>query len=312
MLTLLTFEPPEGTNVAVTIMSKQLNAAVEQACGDGAQALPLRETEKGEALSFLAHRPLHTVYMASLIRDNGVESPLNRGRLYSYRGPRGHLEGVALLGHATLIEARSESSLHAFARLAQQSSLPYLIRGEEDLVKKFWSQYGKSGQGASRVCRELLMEQVAAPQAKEVKGLRQATLDDLESVVRVNSEMVQAESGSDPLERDSEGFRSRIARRISLGRNWIWIEDGKLLFKADIIAETPQVFYLEGIYVEPAERGKGYGSTCLSQLGRLLLRRTGSLCLTLNASKEKTKNFYSKAGYALRGYYDTIYLQTAH
>jgi predicted GNAT family acetyltransferase len=298
--------------MAVTIMRQELNAAVEQACGASTRALPLRETEKGEALSFLAHRPLHTVYMASLIRDNGVESPLNRGRLYSYRGPQGHLEGVALLGHATLIEARSESSLNAFARLAQQSSLPHLIRGEEDLVKKFWSQYGKSGQGASRVCRELLMEQVAAPRAKEVTGLRQATLDDLESVVRVNSEMARAESGSDPLIRDPEGFRSRIARRISLGRNWIWIEDGKLLFKADIIAETPQVFYLEGIYVEPAERGKGYGSTCLSQLGRLLLRRTGSLCITLNASKEKTKNFYSKAGYALRSYYDTIYLQTAH
>lgn len=298
--------------MAVTQMRQDVNAGVEQACGYYAQALPLRETEKSEALSFLAHRPLHTVYMASLIRDNGVESPLNRGRLYSYRGSRGHLEGVALLGHATLIEARTESSLNAFARLAQQSSLPHLIRGEEDLVKKFWSQYEKSGQGASRVCRELLMEQVAAPQGKEVTGLRQATLDDLESVVRVNSEMVQAESGSNPLKRDPEGFRSRIGHRISLGRNWIWIEDGKLLFKADIIAETPQVFYLEGIYVEPAERGKGYGSTCLSQLGRLLLRRTGSLCLTLNASKEKTKNFYSKAGYTLRSYYDTIYLQTAH
>jgi predicted GNAT family acetyltransferase len=237
---------------------------------------------------------------------------LNRGRLYSYRGSRGYLEGIALLGHATLIEARTESSLNAFARLAQQSNLPYLIRGEEDVVKKFWNQYGKSGQGASRVCRELLMEQVAAPPVREVTGLRQATLDDLENVVRVNSEMAQAESGNDPLQRDPDGFRFRTAHRIARGRNFIWTEEGKLLFKADIIAETPQVIYLEGIYVEPGERHKGYGSTCLSQLGRMLLRRTGSICLTLNAGKEKTKNFYSKAGYALRSYYDTIYLQTAH
>jgi predicted GNAT family acetyltransferase len=90
------------------------------------------------------------------------------------------------------------------------------------------------------------------------------------------------------------------------------MEDGKVLFKADILAETPEVVYLEGIYVEPDQRGKGYGSTCLSQLGRQLLRRTGSICLTLNASKEKTKNFYSKAGYSLRSYYDTIYLQPTH
>lgn len=292
-------------------MRQEAGHARTHACDENSPAAPLRETEKSEALSFLAERPLHTVYMASLIRDNGVESPLNRGRLYSYRGPRGNFEGIALLGHATLIEARSECSLTAFARLARQSSLPHLIRGEEERIRKFWSQYERSGQTASRVCRELLLEQVDAPAAKEVTGLRQATSDDLETFVKVNSEMLRDESGSDPLKRDPEGFRNRIAQRIARGRNWIWMEDGKLLFKADIIADTPEVIYLEGIYVDPAERGKGYGSICLKQLGRILLRRTGSICLTLNTTKEKTMNFYTKAGFALRSYYDTIYLQTA-
>lgn len=298
--------------MAVTIMRQEGDAGVEHTPGQDLQALPLRETEQREVLTFLAQRPLHTVYMASLIRDNGVESPLNRGSFYSYRGSSGYLEGLALLGHATLIEARTESSLTAFARLARQSDSPYLIRGEEELVKKFWSRYEKSGLSASRISRELLMEQRDAPKGPEITGLRQATLADLETVMRVNSEMAIAESGNDPMKRDPEGFRARTARRIARGRNWIWIEDGKLLFKADIIAETPQVVYLEGIYVDPKQRGKGYGSAGLSQLGRNLLRRTNSVCLTLNAGKEKTKNFYGKAGYALRSYYDTIYLQPAH
>ena len=146
-------------------------------------ALPLRATEKREALSFLAQRPLHTVYMASLLRDNGVLSPLNRGRLYGYRGWRGQFEGIALLGHATLIEARTEPSLAAFAKLAQKSRLPHLIRGEEELIKRFWRAYGKAGEVESNVCRELLLEQVNAPEGTEVRGLRQATLDDLVSVL---------------------------------------------------------------------------------------------------------------------------------
>jgi predicted GNAT family acetyltransferase len=297
--------------VAVTIMRQEDGSGVEQTLGKVSHALPLNDSEKNEALTFLAQRSLHTVYMAGLIRDNGVESPLNRGSFYSYRGSRGDIEGIALLGHATLIEARTDSSLNAFARLAQQSTLPYLIRGEEDLVKRFWNQYEKSGQGASRVCRELLMELQNPPAGPEVKRLRQATLNDLENVVKVNAEMAIAESGNDPLQRDPEGFRYRTARRITRGRNWIWMEDGKLLFKADIIAETPDVVYLEGIYVDPSERGKGYGLRGLTQLSRKLLRRTCSVCLTLNASKEKTKHFYGKAGYALRSYYDTIYLQPA-
>jgi predicted GNAT family acetyltransferase len=288
------------------------NANIDRLPGNLLRALPLLEGEKREALSFLAQRPLHTVYMASLLRDNGVESPLNRGRLYSYRGSHGGFEGIALLGHATLVEARSESSLAAFARLAQQSSLPHLIRGEEDLIKKFWRQYRKSGLGQSNFCRELLLEQVNAPEGKEVQGLRQATMADLKTVVTINAELAEAESGTNPLKRDPDGFRRRTARRISRGRNWIWMEDGKLLFKADIIADTPQVIYLEGIYVQPDQRRKGYGSRCLAQLGRMLLSRTGSICLTLNAGRKETMHFYHKAGYALRSYYDTIYLQPAH
>jgi hypothetical protein len=157
--------------------------------------------------------------MASLLRDNGVLSPLNRGRLYGYRGWRGQFEGIALLGHATLIEARTESSLAAFAKLAQNSRLPHLIRGEEELIKRFWRAYGKAGEVESNVCRELLLEQVNAPEGTEVRGLRQATLDDLESVLKINAEMAQEESGTDPLKRDPEGFRYRTARRITRGRN---------------------------------------------------------------------------------------------
>jgi hypothetical protein len=65
------------------MMRQEGDAGVEYTRGQDSQALPLRETEKSEALTFLAQRPLHTVYMASLIRDNGVVSLLNRGRLYS-------------------------------------------------------------------------------------------------------------------------------------------------------------------------------------------------------------------------------------
>jgi predicted GNAT family acetyltransferase len=297
--------------MAVTIIRQEFQPEVAHSFYPREQALPLREAEESEALCFLAQRPLHTVYMASLIRDNGVESGFNRGQFYSYRDSHGRLEGIALIGHATLVEAHTESALNAFASLAKNSSLPHLIRGEEEVVKRFWNQYGEPGQVVKSISRELLMEQVEVPAGPEVTGLRLATLADLEDVTKVNAEMAQAESGSDPLERDPKGFRYRIARRIALGRNWIWTDGGKLLFKADIIADTPQAIYLEGIYVDPSERGRGYGSMCLSQLGRILLRRTCSICLTLNASSDKTKNFYVNAGYTPRSYYDTIYLQPA-
>src|SRR4026208_2095608 len=64
----------------------------------------LTNAETAEALSFLSRRPIHTVAMAGFIHDNGLVSALNRGTFYGCRNSGGELEGVALIGHATLLE----------------------------------------------------------------------------------------------------------------------------------------------------------------------------------------------------------------
>ena len=265
---------------------------------------------EAEVTAFLAERPVHTVFMASLLRDNGLESPMNRGSFYACRDRRQRLEGVALIGHATLIEARSEAALAAFARIAQGCSLAHLIRGEQEKVEYFWSRYSETGATPRLVCRELLLEQRVPPVLRRyVKGLRRATHSDVGQIMEVNAAMAFEESGVNPMERDPEGFRRRTARRVEQGRYWVWTKRGRLVFKADVIAETPEASYLEGVYVSPEERGKGYGLSCLSQLGRSLLARTGAVCLTVNEQLRGTLGFYSKAGYRLSSYYDTIYLQ---
>src|SRR5687768_11052913 len=85
---------------------------------DGLQALTEEDTV--EVLRFLSLRPVHTVVMASLINDNGIESHLNRGGFFGYRDGRGNLEGVALIGHTTLVEARSDEALKALAFRARK------------------------------------------------------------------------------------------------------------------------------------------------------------------------------------------------
>ena len=72
---------------------------------DGIQQLT--EAHKVEVLEFLSKRPVHTVVMTSFIQDNGIESPKHRGKFFAYRDCSGNLEGIALIGHTTLVEARS-------------------------------------------------------------------------------------------------------------------------------------------------------------------------------------------------------------
>ena len=121
--------------------------------------------------------------------------------------------------------------------------------------------------------------------------------------------MAVAECGVNPAERDPVGFRVRTARRVELGRVWVWTDAGRLVFKADVLAETPGAIYLEGVHVHPEERGRGYGRRCLSQLGRTLLRDSDAVCLVANEREDAAHNVYRKAGYHFVCHYDTIYLQ---
>jgi predicted GNAT family acetyltransferase len=270
----------------------------------------LTNEHESEVLAFLAERALHTVVMAGHIRDNRIESYFNRGVFYACRNGEDKLEGVALLGHATLVEARTEAALAAFARLAQSCPQAHMIMGEQEKIERFWRYYARVGQVPRRVCRELLLEQQWPIEAREpVSGLRLATLADLEQVMPIQAEMASAESGINPLEVDAAGFRLRCARRIERERIWVWVEDGQLIFKTDVISETPQVIYLEGVYVNPQERGKGYGVRCMSQLGQTLLARTGSLCVLVNEQSERAQLFFERAGFKLRDYYDTVFLE---
>ncbi len=260
-------------------------------------------------MNFLAARPVQNVVMSSLICDNGFERKLNRGDFYACRDARGEIAGVALIGHHILFDSQYAETIAAFARRAREQRDAHVILGESRSVEQFWAEYARPDESPVRVQRQLLLEQtwpVAVRQS--VEGLRLATLEDLTHVATVHAQMAFEESLSNPLEVDPEGFLARLRRRIEAGRVWVWIENGRLIFKTDIFSDSPRVIYLEGVYVNADERGKGYGLLCLSQLGRELLLRTRSLCLLVNEQNEPVQAFYRRAGYKLHSHYDTIYL----
>jgi predicted GNAT family acetyltransferase len=270
----------------------------------------LRCGEETEVLEFLAQRPIHTVIMASMIRDNGLDSPLNRGSFYGCRNEQGVLEGVALIGHVTMIETQDDAVIEAFARTAQNYERAHVILGEQEKMERFAEFYGPCGQLTRLMNRELLLEQTWPVGVKQTVSMRRATMDDIELIVPVHAQMAFEESGVNPLDRDPEGFRKRVARRIEQGRTWVWTEGDRLIFKADEMSKTPEAIYLEGIYVHPDERGKGLGPQYLSQLSRELLQSTKSICLLVKEEDQIAQSCYRKAGYKVRAQYDTVFLES--
>ena len=296
---------PEGSITLRSVMSKDEGIDL------------LTQNCEAEALKFLSARPIHSVVMSSFIRDNGLVSDLNRGRFYSYRDRSGRLEGVALVGHATLFETNSDAAVAAFARLAHNSDRVHVIMGEDAKIEQFWRHFTVNGGVPHQVGRELLfeqrrtvLEQRRSEKRNTVHALRLATLEDLSLVMTTHARMACEELGLvDPIVADPKGFPERCARRIEQRRVWVLLENGALIFKADIVADTPEAIYLEGIYVNPEKRGQGYGLSCLTELSRTLLTRTRSICLLVNERNRKAHAFYRRAGFRLQSHYTTIYLK---
>lgn len=294
-----------------------MTVSAATATTETARAFPLAEGERAEALDFLARRPLHAVIMAGMMREHGTRVPTPAGRFYACRDERGRLEGVALVGRATMFETRGEAALAAFAALARLCPSVRMIMGEEADFATFRRHFDDADGGTAArrpprlQCRELFYDFSRPAQSDACAapvGLRRAAAADLEQIVEAHAWMVFEESRVDPLAEDAEGFSRRCALRVERGKVWVLFEAGELIFKADVVAETPEASYIEGVWVNPSHRLKGYGRRCWSALSRALLARAPAFCGFVNDENPAARNFYERVGGRLLGSYAKVYL----
>ena len=269
---------------------------------------PLLPGNEDEVLNALSAPSLTNVIMSGFVRDNGLASSLNRGRFYACRNEQNALEGVALIGHSILFEAFSENAIQAFATLARNEQSLHLLMGEHTAVQKFWRHYADEEQSPRLVCPVVFLRcDVPFGENSSIDGLRPATQKDLEHVVLAQAAMAFETSGVDPLRKDPAGFVKRYLRRIEKGRVWVLMKNDRLVFKTDIIADTPEATYIEGVYVSPEERGKGIGRNCVSALGRIFLQHTKAIYLFVEQENMRTQSFYLNLGFSIGGQYDLLY-----
>lgn len=269
---------------------------------------PLSHGNEANVLSVLSTPSLTNVIMSGFIRDNGLVSQLNRGSFYACHNELKNLTGIALIGHTMLFEAFDEGAVQAFASLARMNSSNHLLMGEHNSVRKFWDSYAVCGE-SPRLIHPVLFLQRSEPfkNHDQVEGLRLATRNDLEQVVRAQAAMALETSGVDPLTKDPVGFRERYLRRIEKNRVWVLMKRGQLIFKTDVTSESADVAYLEGVFVNPEERGKGLGRTCLQAVGNILLQRKKAIYLFVEQENTRLQSFYLDLGFSVAGHYDLLY-----
>jgi predicted GNAT family acetyltransferase len=85
--------------------------------------------------------------------------------------------------------------------------------------------------------------------------------DELEVLLPAAVAMFTEEVGVSPLRVDGgAGYRARVAELVRAGQSLAWIQDGRVLFKAEIGAVSRSACQVQGVWVAPSHRGRGIGT----------------------------------------------------
>src|SRR5687767_13178208 len=151
-------------------------------------AFVLANSEAEAVLQFLPKKPAHCAFLTGLIHEHGLVSPLNRGTFFASKNFLGELRGVALVGHATIIEPTNQESLKDLAEAASNCNSKHLVMCEERWAEQFWKYHGRD---RSIECerRELLLEfrWPTGNSNNNRQQLRLATSKDLELLIPVHA-----------------------------------------------------------------------------------------------------------------------------
>jgi RimJ/RimL family protein N-acetyltransferase len=245
-------------------------------------------------LSFCAEDPIERVFLEDVAR---------RG-LARFRAIEGG-QGLTALCYFGTNVVPSGRACGAFAGEAALRGTRMII-GEEGAVSDLWAA-ARSVMPEPREDRPgQPVYAIEEPPEGDSSGLRAATLEDLDLLLPACAATHREELGVDPLARDPEGFRRRTVLQIQEGRSWLWAEDGTILFKAEASAWTPAAVQLQQVWVDREVRREGYGTRGISDLCRLLLQRTPSVCLFVRPENEPAIRLYERIGMRRVGTYRSV------
>lgn len=267
----------------------------------------LREENRAQVLSLLAQDPVQSVILRGLILDYGLCGAELRGNFYGYFA-NNQLAGVALIGHQIIAFGAEEAWPYFAHKAVELNARGYLMLGPQPQVEALWHHLAQQGRETQRVSAQRLYVCQAPRMCADRLQLLRANFAELDVIVDAQAEMALEESGIDPRETDLGGFRHRVGERIERKRVWVKIEDGKVVFKADLFSDTPDTVYLEGVWVHPEYRQRGIAKSCLVELVQRLLKKHQALCLLTNEEESAAHQVYEQVGFVHVANYEARFL----
>jgi hypothetical protein len=247
-----------------------------------------------QILAFCAEDPVERVFLEDVARRR-----LGRFTAFAEEG------ALTALCHVGANVVPSGQECGRFADAAARGRARMVI-GDERAVTELWDVL----RGLMPAPRDDRPGQpvyaISTPPAAGETGLRAAREDDFDLLLPACAAAHEEEIGADPMARDPDGFRWRTRSQIEEGRSWLWVEDGAIRFKAEASAWTPAAVQVQQVWVDPAERNRGYAQRGMRDLCRLLLKEVPTVCLFVRPENAPAIRVYEGIGMERHGAYRSL------
>ena len=269
----------------------------------------LRQADLPEVLALLAHDPLAHVFVESRVRAVGLDPVRLSGELWGHIVD-GQLRAVCHSGaNLVPVEAGLEAARIFADRARRQGRRCATIVGPRESVAPLWELLEPSW-GPAREVRPhqpLMATSTSSPVPADPLVCR-VRPDEIDVLLPACVAMFTEEVGVSPIAADGgAAYRMRVAELIRSGRSFARIEDGRVLFKAEIGSVTPSACQVQGVWVAPELRGRGLSVPGMAAVIDTSLREIAPVVgLYVNDYNSAARATYRRVGMVDRGTFMSV------
>jgi uncharacterized protein len=269
----------------------------------------LTDHDRDDVLAICDRDAVTNVFVSSRIHAAGLDPARLGAQVWGYH-EAGRLTSLCYSGANLVPVAAGPDAVTAFAERARlQGRRCSSIVGPSAAVTRLW-QLLEPHWGRPREVRasQPVMVISGDPRVPPDPLVRPVRLDQVDILLPASVAMFTEEVGVSPIGPDGgAAYRARVTELVRTGRSYARIEDGRVVFKAEVGAATPHACQVQGVWVPPDLRGRGHASRGMAAVVAQARRTVAPVVsLYVNDFNAPARAAYRRAGFAEAGTFMSV------
>jgi predicted GNAT family acetyltransferase len=263
------------------------------------------------AIRILSRRPVENVFVASRVRSAGLEQASLGCPVWGYERD-GLLRALCHAGSNLVPVNADESAIEAWTEFAGPQRTCASIIGPSDVALALWrrlaDRWGPSwGQTRNVRPHQPVMAITTAPSVAPDPRVRRVTLDQWDAYTDAAVKMYTEEIGVSPVMGNPSGYRFYVRQLITSGRAFGIFDGPRVIFKADLGSVSAAVCQVQGVWLDPALRGRGMAAPAMAAVVQLARSMVPTVSLYVNDYNLPARATYARVGFETVGEFATVH-----